>query len=95
MHTAVTPARIARLLSRITTPAAASRASHRVYRLALKRALAKEVDAGRFYDLSDALNEHRHVLLARFLGDAKLVSEHLDNRNELARYAALPVKRAA
>jgi hypothetical protein len=90
MHNALTAARIVRLFARLTTPAAAARASERVYRLALR-----SDDTGRLLTLSNALNEHRHVLLARFLGDAKLVAEHLESRNELARYAALPVKRAA
>jgi hypothetical protein len=91
----LTPARIARLFARITRPAAASKASHLVYRLAHRAGLAKQLEARRLYALSDALNEHRHVLLAGFLGDAKLVSQHLENRDELVRLATHPVKRAA
>jgi hypothetical protein len=87
----LTPQRVDRLFRLCRTPAMASRASHRVYRLAHRRALAKDVASRRFYALSDALNEHRHVLLARFLGDAKLIAEHLENRNQLARHAAHPV----
>jgi hypothetical protein len=92
---ALTPARIARLFARITKPAVASRASHRVYQLAHRAALAKDVIARRLYALSDALNEHRHVLLAGFLGDAQLVSQHVANRDELVRHATHPVRRVA
>jgi hypothetical protein len=95
MTTPLAPARIARLFDRITTPAAASRASHRVYQLAHRAALAKDVAARRLYALSDALNEHRHVLLAGFRADAKAVSEHLANRDELVRHATHPVRRVA
>lgn len=87
MHIALSPARIACLFARITTPAAASKASHRVYQLAHQAGLRKELVARRLYDLSNALNEHRHVLLAEFRGDAKAVSEHLANRADLVRAA--------
>lgn len=93
--TTLTPARLDRLFARITTPAAASKASHLVYRLAHQAGLRKDVMARRLYALSDALNEHRHVILCGFRGDAKGASEHLANRDELVRHATHPVKRAA
>jgi hypothetical protein len=93
--TQLTPARIARLFARITRPAAASKASHLVYQLAHQAGLRKDLVARRLYALSDALNEHRHVLLAGFSGDAKAVSEHLANRDELVRHATHPVRRVA
>lgn len=86
--TQLNPARLTRLFARITTPAAASRASHRVYRLAHRADLRKDLVGRRLHALSAALNEHRHVILAGFRGDAKAVSEHVANRDELAARAA-------
>jgi hypothetical protein len=85
----LTPARIARLFARLITPAAASKASARVH------ALFVSTNNVRYLDLSAALNEHRHAILAGFSGDAKAVSEHVSFRDELARWATKPVRRVA
>lgn len=85
---ALTPARLTRLFARITTPAAASKACSRVYALSQR---ATGVKAIALLDLSEALNEHRHVILCEFRGDAKGASEHLANRADLVRQACHPV----
>lgn len=80
----LTPARIARLFARVTRPSAAGKACSRVYALSKRAEGAK---AAALLDLANALNEHRHLLLAGFLGDAKSASEHLANRDDHVRWA--------
>lgn len=71
--------RLARLFSRIEKPATASRAAERVYALS-QRAASPQARAG-YLALSEALNEHRHMLLATFRGDVSATREHASNRN--------------
>jgi hypothetical protein len=85
--------RIVRLLATCRTPAAASRASERVYRLR-HNARPAAVNSG-LEALSGALNEHRHMLLATFRGDIAATGEHARNRNAEVQYALRQFARAA
>jgi len=89
----LTPARITRLLALLRTPAAASRACERVYGLS-RQALSYEAQTA-LLSLSNALNEHRHAILAGFRSDAKALAEHTASRDAEIRYALRAVARAA
>jgi hypothetical protein len=78
-----TTVRINRLLAVCSKPATASRASHRVYKLAHRAALEKRIESRRLYALSDAINEHRHVILCGFVGDEAGKRNHETDRDSL------------
>jgi hypothetical protein len=76
-------ARIFRILARCRPPLAASRASERIWRLADRK--AEDVSALRA--LSDALHEHRHVLLCQNVGSPE-AAVHAAARDQYAARAA-------
>lgn len=85
--------RIARLFALCRKPATASRAAERVYNLRNNAFSWDEHEA--LLALSEALNEHRHVVLATFRGDIKATAEHCWNRRVAALRAVKASERAA
>ncbi len=88
MRNPISIRRLARMFSRISKPATASRASERLFRLAQLETDKKHgfvsSRAVAYLALSQALNEHRHVLLAMMRADLSAIGEHTRNRNAAA-----------
>jgi hypothetical protein len=79
----LSPERAHRIIRACKSPAAASRAAERVYRLSRQ----KSAQAGALLALSEALHEQRHVLLATWRDDLEGAAEHARNVRESVRRA--------